>query len=41
VVGLPNSADRPAVWQAGSVLTLYAALFVAAGVAVTTRRDIT
>jgi len=41
LVGLPNSADRPAVWQAGSVLTLYAALFVAAGVAVTTRRDIT
>jgi len=41
LVGLPNSADRPAVWQAGSVLTLYALLFVAAGVAVTTRRDIT
>jgi ABC-2 type transport system permease protein len=41
LVGLPNSADRPAVWQAGLVLVLYAAIFVAAGISVTTRRDVT
>ena len=41
LVGLPNSADRPPVWQAGLVLAVYALIFVAAGVGVTTRRDIT
>jgi ABC-2 type transport system permease protein len=41
LVGLPNSADRPPVWQAGLVLAVYAVIFVAAGVAMTTRRDIT
>ena len=41
LVGLPNSADRPPVWQAGLVLAAYAVIFVAAGVAMTTRRDIT
>jgi len=41
LVGLPNSADRPQAWQAGLVLVLYVAVFVAAGIGVTTRRDIT
>jgi len=41
LVGLPNSADRPPVWQAGLVLAAYAAIFVAAGIGVTMRRDVT
>ena len=41
LVGLPNDPDRPAAWQAGLVLALYAAVFVAAGIAATARRDIT
>jgi ABC-2 type transport system permease protein len=40
LVGLPNSADRPPVWQAGLVLAAYAVIFVVAGIGVTTRRDI-
>jgi ABC-2 type transport system permease protein len=41
LVGLPNSADRPQVWQAGLVLATYSVIFVAAGVGATLRRDIT
>lgn len=41
LVGLPNNADRPAPWVAGLALAGYAAVFAAAGLSTTIRRDVT
>jgi ABC-2 type transport system permease protein len=41
LVDLPGNADRPAPWAAALALAGYAAVFVAAGLATTVRRDVT
>jgi ABC-2 type transport system permease protein len=41
LVGLPNDPGRPSAWAAALGLAAYAAVLVAAGIAVTLRRDVT